>query len=129
MLLMQNSPLSKQTGASAPLVILFIAMLAMILTVAFKLYPAYFEHWQIESVVQSFEDEPGLSELSLREIEKRFDIRLTSNNVRQFNRQDSVFISKEDGLLTIDVDYEVRVPVYRNVDVIVKFEKLLEKSY
>ena len=119
----------KQKGASTPLLILFLGMAAIIATIAFKLYPPFFEHWQIESVVDSFEDEKGLDELTVNEISKRFNVRLVSNNVRSFNSRESTVITKEDGVLTIDVMYEVRVPMYRNIDAIVKFEKLLEKSY
>jgi len=124
-----SKPMLKQKGASTPLLILFLGMTAIIATIAFKLYPPFFEHWQIESVVDSFEDEAGIDELTVNEISKRFNVRLVSNNVRSFNSRESTVITKEDGVLTIDVLYEVRIPMYRNIDAIVKFEKLLEKSY
>jgi len=118
----------KQRGASTPLIIIFIAMAAAILTVTFKLYPVFYENWQIENIIDSFEDEANLQELSAGDIEKRFGNRLITNNIRNFNSDESVFISMDEGLLVIESDYEVRLPIYRNIDAVVKFKKLFEKE-
>jgi hypothetical protein len=118
----------KQKGASTPLVILFIAMAMIILTVAFKLYPVFYENWQLQHVVESFQDEVDLKDLSLKEIRRRFDTRLLTNNVRDFNADNNVSITKNDGTLNILVQYEVRVPIYKNIDAIVSFEETLEKA-
>jgi len=118
-----------QRGASILSILLVLGMAAVLLMVAFKLYPAYYEHWQIEQVVDSFEDESGLSEMSAREIEKNFQKRLTTNNVRNFKMKDNVEIFMEDDTLYIDVAYEVRVPIYRNIDAVMTFTKSLEKRY
>jgi hypothetical protein len=104
-------------------------MSAVILTLAFKILPPFFEHWQVESVVESFEDDTGVTELSETEIRKLFSKRLVINNVRNFKARESLFVTKADGLLTIEVNYEVRVPVYRNIDAIMTFEKALEKNF
>lgn len=119
---------NKQRGASTPLIIIFIAMAAAILTVTFKLYPVFYENWQIENIVDSFNDEANLEELSAADIEKRFGNRLITNNIRNFNSDESVFISMDEGLLVIETDYEVRLPIYRNIDAVVKFKKLFEKK-
>ncbi len=121
--------LSKQGGASPILTLIFLGLLAIVLTIAFKLYPAFYEHWQVESVVESFEDESGLGELSEKDINRRFQTRLQTNNIREFNLEDNVLISKGDGLLSIEVDYEVRVNIYRNIDAIMVFQKSFEKRF
>lgn len=126
--LSQASPF-KQQGASPIVVISFIAMAAVILSVAFKIYPVMFENWQIEAVVDSFEQEKDLDSINVREVSRRFQARLQTNNVRDFKMKDNVFITMEDGTLTIHVDYEARVPIYRNIDAIVVLEKTLEKNY
>ena len=121
--------LQKQAGASTPIVIVFLGMSAVILTLAFKISPTFFEHWQVESVIESFEDDPNVTELSEVEIQKLFSKRLVINNVRNFKMSEWLFVTKDDGLLTIEVSYEVRVPVYRNIDAIMTFEKGFEKNF
>ncbi|MFT5716715.1 MAG: hypothetical protein ACJAWS_000772 [Oleiphilaceae bacterium] len=121
--------IKKQTGASAPIVMVFLLMLSVILTLAFKLYPPIFEHWQVESVVESFVDDNDVTEISVNEIKKRFNKRLAVNNVRSFKSNESLFVTNDDGLLIIEVDYEVRVPIYRNIDAIMTFNKAFEKTF
>jgi len=119
---------NKQQGASTPLVILFVAMLMTILTVAFKLYPVFYENWQLQHVVESFQDEADLKDTSVNEIRSRFEKRLLTNNVRDFNADDNLSITKADGTLSIFVEYEVRVPIYKNIDAVVSFEESFEKA-
>jgi hypothetical protein len=121
--------IKKQKGASAPIVMVFLLMLSVILTLAFKLYPPIFEHWQVESVVESFVDDNDVTEISVNEIKKRFNKRLAVNNVRSFKSNESLFVTNDDGLLIIEVDYEVRVPIYRNIDAIMTFNKAFEKTF
>ena len=118
----------KQQGASTPVVILFVAMAMIVLTIAFKLYPAFYENWQLQHVVESFNDEAGLQDLSIKEIKRRFDSRLLTNNVRDFNSADNLVLEKNEDTLFIYVEYEVRVPIYDNIDAIVSFEESLEKQ-
>ncbi len=121
-------PLQKQQrGASALAILMVVAMAAIILMVAFKLYPAYYEHWQIEGVMESFDDEEGLAELSLREIKRRFSARLQTNNVRNFKMDENVQFDLAEDYLAIELDYEVRVPIYRNIDAVMTFQKSYER--
>jgi hypothetical protein len=126
MLKKNNNLPSNQAGASALAILIIVAMAAMILLVVFKLYPIYFEHWQIQSVVESFEEESGVEELSVGEVAKRFKLRMQTNNVRDVRYDDAIEIYKEDGILTIDVDYERRINIYKNVDAVVVFQDVTE---
>lgn len=117
-----------QRGASAPLVLLFVVMAAIVLTIVFKLYPAFYENWQIQHVMESFQDEVDLKEAPVKEIQRRFENRLLTNNVRSFKTNENVAITKIDGTLTIYAEYEVRIPIYKNIDAVVRFEEILEKT-
>lgn len=117
----------KQQGASMPSVILFVGMAMILITIAFKLYPAFYENWQISHVVEGFDKEPDLANLSVDEIRTRFDKRLDTNSVRDFNREEGLEITIQDSMLSIKVDYEVRVNIYKNIDAIVTFTDSLEK--
>lgn len=123
-------PLPKQQqGASAFAIIVVLGMAAVILTVAFKLYPAIYEQWQIENVITSFENEKDLENLSVSDVGKRFRTRLQTNNVRKFDFDENVLITMEDDILSIEVDYESRVNIYRNIDAVVVFQKSIEVIY
>ena len=122
---------SQQRGASAIVILLFIAMAALILLVAFKLYPIYYDQWQVMSIAESFDGDPQVSDLSETEIEKRFQLRLTTNGIRDVDFDESVTVEKdsENSTLYITVAYERRTNLYKNVDAIVVFEELKEITY
>lgn len=109
-----------------PAILIFVAMAAMFFLVGFKLYPAYFEHWQLQSVVESFEKDPEISELSVGEITKRFRVRMQTNNIREIDFNDSVTIEKDGGVIYIYVDYESRINIYNNVDAVVTWDETTE---
>ena len=122
---------SQQRGASAIVILLFIAMAALILLVAFKLYPIYYDQWQVMSIAESFDGDPQVSDLSETEIEKRFQLRLTTNGIRDFDFDESVTVEKdsENSTLYITVAYERRTNLYKNIDAVVVFEELKEITY
>lgn len=120
--------IKKQHGASMPVVILFVGMAMIVLTIAFKLYPAFYENWQLQHVIESFHDEAGLGDLTVKEIKRRIDARLLTNNVRDFDSSENLTIERSDDTLYIFAEYEVRVPIYENIDAIVSFEESLEKQ-
>ena len=112
-----------------PLVLAFVGMAAMWAVVGFKIYPIYFEHWQLQSVAQSFEDEPGLSELSVGEVSKRFRLRMQTNNIRDVSYADAVTIKADDGVLSIFISYESRVNIYKSIDAVLVFDEVTEFDY
>jgi len=122
---------SQQRGASAIVILLFIAMAALILLVAFKLYPIYYDQWQVMSIAESFDGDPQVSDLSETEIEKRFQLRLSTNGIRDVDFDESVTVEKdsENSTLYITVAYERRTNLYKNIDAVVVFEELKEITY
>ena len=119
----------KQRGASMPLVVLFIAMTSIILTIAFKLYPAYYEHWLIEAVMESLEKDSKIESMSINALENNFETRLLTNNVREFDVSEGFFAEKTDNSVYLAVEYEVRIPMYSNIDAVLKFEESFEKKF
>ncbi len=117
---------AKQHGASMPATLIFVAMAAMFFLVGFKLYPAYFEHWQLQSVVESFENDPETGDLTVGEITKRFKVRMQTNNIREIDFKDAITIEKDGGVIYIYVDYESRINIYNNIDAVVTWDETTE---
>ena len=118
--------LYRQRGASPIITLLFVAMLAFFVTIIFKLAPPYYDFWSIQKVAESFAEEPDLAELKTKEVESRFDKRLMVSNVRDFKRDENVTIMVKDQVLTIDIDYEVRLNMFRNIDAVIAFTHTVE---
>lgn len=120
---------SNQKGVSALFVLIFLAMFAFALLSGFKLYPVYFDHWAVVSTADSFGEDPELAQLSEREYKKRFNLRLQTNNIRDFDFDESIEVDMQEDFLLLNIDYEKRVNIYKNIDAVVSFKEELEYRY
>ena len=115
----------KQAGASFLSTLTIILVAGVFFSVAFKLYPAYLDYMTVDSVLSKVildSDELRKTPKSLkRDLNKKWNI----NQIR-LPSQESLIIRRKEGVITIYLDYEVRVPMFFNVDAMVKFEKQYE---
>ncbi|MDO6514135.1 MULTISPECIES: DUF4845 domain-containing protein [unclassified Neptuniibacter] len=115
----------QQTGASFFSILIVLLVAGFFFSVAFKLYPAYLEYNTIDSVltqVSTDRDELTKSMGTLKlDIGKKFRI-----NQVKLPHKDSLIITKKEGVIRFVLDYEIRVPMFYNVDAMVKFEKQYE---
>lgn len=112
--------LQKQKGASALTVLVGLFILSILFTVAVKLIPIYMDHMTINSVMQSIFDDDNVGSWSDNELLRNFDSRLSINNIRNFDSK-KVKITRDRGLISADISYEVRTNVFKNVDAVVVF--------
>ncbi|MGH1430787.1 MAG: DUF4845 domain-containing protein [Neptuniibacter sp.] len=115
----------KQEGASFLSMLTIILVAGVFFSVAFKLYPAYMDYMTVDSVLSKVildSDELRKDPKSLkRDLNKKWNI----NQIR-LPSQESLIIRRKEGVITFYLDYEVRVPMFFNVDAMVKFEKQYE---
>lgn len=120
-----RSTRKQQTGASFFSVLIVLIVAGFFFSVAFKLYPSYMDFNTIDSVltqVSTDRDELKKSVGSIKlDLSKKFRI----NQVKLPNK-DSLIITKKEGVIRFTLDYEIRVPMFYNVDAMVKFEKQYE---
>ncbi|MFD2229648.1 DUF4845 domain-containing protein [Alkalimarinus sediminis] len=114
-----------QQGASALSLMVILFLAASILTIAMKIAPMYFDNMTIAKVLEDIGAQSDIAELSDDEIISAFSKRLTVNNVRDLDLK-YVVIKRDDGLLTIDINYEKRENIFKNIDAIVSFENHFE---
>lgn len=114
-----------QKGASLLSIMIILIIGGIFFSVAFKLYPAYFDYKLVDSVLTDVSTDP--EELSKPLIRLRQDLgkKFRINQVR-LPEKDSLTIKQEKGVIRFNLNYEVRVPMFYNVDALVKFNKQYE---
>ncbi|MGB0468520.1 MAG: DUF4845 domain-containing protein [Pontibacterium sp.] len=116
---------NRQKGASFLSIMIILIIGGFFFSVGFKLYPAYWDYRLVNSVLENVStDQDELSKPLLRlrqDIVKKFRI----NQVR-LPEKDSLVVTQEKGVIHFDLNYEVRVPMFYNVDAIVTFNKQYE---
>ena len=107
---------------------LLVAMIAgFFAVIILALAPIYLEHYSIQHVLLSFENEPQLDKKTNGEIRELMKRRLKINGVYDFDVAKNVHINHDKGRTTVRVLYEVRKPIMGNVDVVVHFDDAVSR--
>lgn len=111
--------IKKQHGMST-LGMMTVALLIVFGAVtAMKLWAPYYDDLAVRTAVENLSKEEATRSMSPNEILQTLNKRLQVNQVTL--SKDDIKIKKEDGLINIDVIYERRIPMYGNIDAVVKF--------
>lgn len=115
-----------QSGASILLIIMMIGVGAGIFSVGMKLYPSYTDHRVIMGILNEVLQNKDQIVQSNRQIRTLVDRRLTINSIYKFrgkDKEDWLTITRDQGFIIFKVKYQDQVPIYYNVDALVKFDE------
>ena len=109
-------------------------MLAILLcgglfTIASRLVPIYMDHNTIINILDKMQDERTLSEKTDSELMEIMRKRFRLNNLRNFPIDEHVEFKRSGAGVNLVLDYEVRVPLISNLDVIASFSEEIELNY
>lgn len=116
---------NKQKGMTGISIMALLILIAFVVLTLLKIMPIYFDSFKVGDVISSLKEERGLGEKSNSEITKMILKRLDVNMVSDVTK-DNVFIEKSKNQVLIDVEYEVRKPMFGNLDIIISFKKSAE---
>lgn len=122
-------PLSKQAGFSMLqwLVILIIA--GFFLLFAFRVVPLYAENRYVIAGLKSIQDGGSrLVDMTDAEIKKKMINFYMINNVRSEGPTKNLKINRESEKIVVSIDYETRVNLFYNIDLVLSFENHLDSS-
>ncbi len=116
----------KQAGMGAAGWMLVIVVFGSVLTVGLKLVPPFLDHNTMSKVLDAIAAEAGMAgqrdDAIRRMITKRFKI----NNIRDFKVHEDLDIMRSREGVKIVMDYEIRMNLFRNVDLVASFDKSVE---
>ncbi|WP_300493233.1 DUF4845 domain-containing protein [Marinobacter sp.] len=115
------SSMHRQSGASALVIMIMVLFFGGLLTLAIKLGPAYLDDITIQEALESLEGTEDLSTMGPAQVRNLINKRLSVNNVRGFDEK-NITVQKDGDLVIINVDYEVRNNLFRNVDSVIHFQ-------
>lgn len=121
--------LAKQKGMNAGLLLFVLVMCGFLLTCFFKLGPAYLDNKYITEALRNLaENHPeDLKDMSKARIKSELSKFYTINNVRGAATQ-ALEVERSKERTLISVSYEERVPFIANIDVVLKFDNVLDTS-
>ena len=114
----------RQQGLSAISILIIILVAVFFGTCAIKLTPAYMESFTVKDAVQEAVRQAKTESMNNAQIRSAISKQFQVNMVEVINPRD-IKITRKNGRTTINASYEKRVPLMFNIDVILKFDKLV----
>jgi len=116
----------KQQGATLTSVIVSLFLAGFMLSLMFKVGPPYLDNRIVASALQQV-GQSGLKDRSNTEIRRRIADFFTINNVRDVKATD-VEIKRSIRGVKITLNYEKRIEMFANVDVVLKFNNQYDSA-
>ncbi|MCH8175256.1 MAG: DUF4845 domain-containing protein [Proteobacteria bacterium] len=117
--------LKKQQGVSKLGLLVMFFLVAVFLTAGLKVVPLYIDHNLIVGVCDELIETGEADNMTISDIRIRVSNTLRINNVTGFDLR-SITLRRENSQAIITVAYERRVELFANLDVIAKFDSVLQ---
>jgi len=117
--------LKKQQGVSKLGLLVMFFLVAVFLTAGLKVVPLYIDHNLIVGICDKLIETGEAENMTITDIRLRVSRTLRINNVRDFDLN-SITLRRENSQAIITVAYERRVELFANLDVIAKFDSVLQ---
>ncbi|WP_067518268.1 DUF4845 domain-containing protein [Endozoicomonas ascidiicola] len=111
---------NRQRGNSALSWLVFLLIGGVVLSLGLKLMPLYMDDHAVKNVTESLTNRPGSSTASVNQVRTWIQKGLQLNAVKL--EKNEIIVARENGVVTVDIDYERRVHVFHNVDMILSFK-------
>jgi len=113
---------NKQAGLSFTGFIMGAFVLILVALLGMKLVPAYLHSAQISQIFREIVADPALRNASVPEIEMSYRKRATINDINDLKVEDITIERDEGGTLSLHAEYEVRIPLFGNVTLLLAFK-------
>lgn len=127
---MNNSKLIKhQRGLGLLQWASVIGIAGFFLLFAFKVVPLYAENRYVESALRSLANSgEKLEQMTDAEINKKLNNFYMVNNVRSEGPTKNIKVVRESEKALVTIDYETRVPLFYNIDLVLSFQNHLDST-
>ena len=117
--------LKEQAGVSKFGLLMMFVLLVPFLTFGLKVVPLYVDHNLLSGVCEELIENGEAANMTITQILQRVSNTLRINNVTDFDLS-SITLRKENDQAIITIDYERRVELAANLDVVAKFNTVLQ---
>jgi|APSaa5957512535_1039671.scaffolds.fasta_scaffold146340_2 hypothetical protein len=116
----------RQAGMGVGGWLMLLLLIGALATVASQVVPVYMDHNTMSGILDGMAAENGMGQKRDDELRKIVKSRFKMNNIRDFNIKDNLVINRTSNGVEFVMDYEVRMPLVKNMDMIASFDKTVE---
>lgn len=115
----------KPRGMTLMSFVIVLVVVGFFALVAMKLFPMYSEYFNLKGVMEEYAAQPNSASVPpaqmYTDLERRFGIAYVDSVDRE-----NIKIIREGGVSKLNIAYEVRVPLFGNLDVVGKFDNTVD---
>lgn len=116
--------IAKQQGISVMGALFGLVLVGFFASIGFKVLPHYMDNKALVKMINAVDRDSGDVQIrSVGEFYTHLNKNMSVNNIRDLNAADIVEIRSEGPDFYVDMKYEVREPILKNIDLVVKFEQ------
>lgn len=117
--------LHKQRGLGYIGWLFTIAAISVAVVLVVRIAPPYAQHITIVEIIESIQDEPNVSRMTKKEIRTKISRRFDVNMVTGVSVRD-LKINKKGERITVDLYYQIKEPIFKNIEVLITFSDQIE---
>ncbi len=117
--------LKNQRGVTGIGWLIILGLIAFFVALGLKIYPIYWENYNIKYSLSSLEKTQGISRMSRTQIRNLLLRKLDINNIRNIKKR-NIKVNKRNGAAIIRVDYTVKVPLVGPLSLLAEFHEKVE---
>lgn len=115
----------KQNGITLMSFLVVLVLVGFFALVAMKLFPMYSEYYNLKGVMAEFAAQPNSASYSPAQVFADLDRRFNIAYVESVEKE-HVKIIRQGRSAKLNIAYEVRVPLFGNLDVVGKFDNTVD---
>jgi hypothetical protein len=119
--------LKQQKGLSSIGWLSVIILFGAVFTIVAKLAPFYLDNRFVVSTLQGLADDPTFPKMTSSQVRSKLTKTFRLNNIRG-KAVDSVKVLKKKNITLVTIEYEERINIVYNIDVVLIFNSLLDSS-
>jgi Domain of unknown function (DUF4845) len=108
----------KQKGLGIVSIFFLLALLFVGAIIAMKCFPVYLEYFAVKRTFAAMSSE--IKNASAKEVKDKFQARASIDDIKSITAND-LEISKEGGVTVVSTVYQVTVPLFANVSLLLDF--------
>ena len=118
---------SKPRGMTLMSFVIVLVVVGFFALIIMKLFPMYSEYYNLKGVMEEYAAQPNSAAIPTaqmhNELNRRFGIAYIDSV-----QKEHIKVVREGGVSKLNIAYEVRVPLFANLDVVGKFDNTVPLS-
>jgi len=117
--------IKRQQGVTALGWLIILGLIAFFVSLGLKIYPIYWENYNIKSALSSLEKTQGISRMSRSKIRSLLQKKLDINYITTI-KKNNIKVNKRNGAAVVEINYTVKTPLVAQLSLLAEFQERIE---